>query len=502
MLFLSSIWSPLSWLIMSILYFIGRTLYNIYLHPLAKFPGPLAWSGTRLTWILSMSSGSHQVRIKALHDRYGPIVRVAPDELSFTDPMATPDIYSKEDRNNGLPKSEVLFGGQQYRHAFDNNGEEHALLRRKLSPLFTEQAVTNQEPLLQKYLALMTTNLRNASRAGQTVNIVEWLNWFSFDVVGELAFSESFNQLDRAQSHPWPTMITSHLRYSSLSVCLRFYPPLDRLFPLITPRSLHRLKWKFVSMARDKVQRRLSRADSKQLKDMLASFLPENNSNQEIMDMETLSGSFTFLIIAGSETLATTLAGLINLLCKHPDIMQQLTTELRTVPNVRDLTLSTTAAMPYLNAVLKEGLRSCHPVPGALARLVPPEGRTIAGHFVPGNTYVGIPFYAAYHSEANFPAADEFNPSRWLGEQPTATQETGAVSNSFYPFAMGGHGCIGQNLARAELRLVLAHLLYAFDLEAVGDVSWEDQNCYFLWQKSPFMVRLKDAMPLRDIDMA
>lgn len=67
-------------------------------------------------------------------------------------------------------------------------------------------------------------------------------------------------------------------------------------------------------------------------------------------------------------------------------------------------------------------------------------------------------------------------------------------STSFHPFAMGGNNCIGQNLARAELRLVLAHLMYGFDLEIVEEVSWEDQECYFLWQKSPFVVRLREAV--------
>ncbi|KAH0591775.1 hypothetical protein MHUMG1_10474 [Metarhizium humberi] len=138
-------------------------------------------------------------------------------------------------------------------------------------------------------------------------------------------------------------------------------------------------------MARQKVLRRLNRPDSKQLDDIFGAAVTPNDEGPIQMSMDELIRTFTFLIVAGSETTATILTGITNYLWHNPRVLRLLTEEIRSVPSEQSLTLASTATMPYLNAVLKEGMRLCHPVPGALSRVVPPEGKVISGHFVPGN---------------------------------------------------------------------------------------------------------------------
>ncbi|RHZ53905.1 cytochrome P450 [Aspergillus thermomutatus] len=480
-----SIWGTLA--VSVVLCLVAKSIYNVYFHPLSRFPGPRLWSLTRLCWTVSLARGDLHLKIKSFHDRYGSIVRVAPDELSFIDGSAWQDIYAGSQRNKGLPKNDVIFGAQQFRSILDGTDEEHTRMRKVLASSFSNKNTDKQEGLLQRYLDILIRNLHQVARNSKAINVVEWYTWFAFDTTGELAFSESFNQLEQTISHPWVQMITSHLKYSALSVCLRFYSPLDRLMPLIAPPSLHRLKWSFISMAREKVFRRMNRPDSKGLDDIFGACNTPSDEKPIQMTTEELVGTFTFLIVSGSETTATVLTGITNYLCHNPRVLKLLTDELRSVPEEGGLTLASTATMPYLNGVIKEGMRLCHPVPGALSRVVPPEGKVIGGHFVPGNTLVGISPFAAYISDSNFASPYEFTPERWLGDQEDNNR------NIFQPFSVGGRNCIGQNLAWAEMRLILARVLYNFDIEQAGGRDWMEKKSYLLWEKDPLLIRVKAA---------
>lgn len=66
--------------------------------------------------------------------------------------------------------------------------------------------------------------------------------------------------------------------------------------------------------------------------------------------------------------------------------------------------------------------------------------------------------------------------------------------NAHQPFGFGPRNCIGQNMAMHEMRLLLATLLFKFDLElCAGSENWADQKAYALWIKDPLNVR---ATPL------
>jgi cytochrome P450 len=201
--------------------------------------------------------------------------------------------------------------------------------------------------------------------------------------------------------------------------------------------------------------------------------------------------------VAGSETTASLLSGLTMWLTRTPHAYKRLTKEIRTTfSSAENMTVLGLQELTYMNACVDEALRVFPPLPTGLARTVPAEGDTVAGEFLPGGTIVSVYGWAATHSPQNFSRPDEFVPERWLepgyeGENKEASQ----------PFSLGPRGCIGKHLSYLELRLILANLLWHFDIERAplgeGEEDvWDPEGhlrhvkAFNTWNKPPLMCRL------------
>jgi cytochrome P450 len=161
-------------------------------------------------------------------------------------------------------------------------------------------------------------------------------------------------------------------------------------------------------------------------------------------------------------------------------VLHRLTQEFRgTFKNEKDNTVATTSNLPYLNAVIDEGMRLCPSVPVAIPRVVPKSGDTVCGQRVPEGKYAAVNQYSAYRQSYNFRNPNSFIPERFLN--PDSKADDMAV---FQPFQVGRHNCIGMKYGYMELRLTLSRLLWAFDV-ALADPEdrwdWGDQSTYALW---------------------
>jgi cytochrome P450 len=111
------------------------------------------------------------------------------------------------------------------------------------------------------------------------------------------------------------------------------------------------------------------------------------------MSLPEIEATFNILVVAGSETTATTLAGIMNYLLKDMTVMEPLVQEIRgSFASSSEITPDRVAQLPYLTAVIEEGLRLCQPVPLGSPRKVPRGGATVCGHWLPENVSAGIPF--------------------------------------------------------------------------------------------------------------
>lgn len=151
------------------------------------------------------------------------------------------------------------------------------------------------------------------------------------------------------------------------------------------------------------------------------------------------------LIVAGSETTATTLSGMLYYLLRNPSCLSRLTDEIRSsFASEEDINLLTTQRLKYLPAVLEESLRIYPPVPNTLPRVTPNPGMTICDRFVPAGTVVGINHYSSSHSAANFFEPDSFHPERWLDGDDKDARFNNDKKGAFHPFSHGPRNCLGK----------------------------------------------------------
>ena len=435
-------------------------------------------------------------RLKEIHDRYGTVVRIAPNELSFIDSAAWKDIYSHKEFIRP-PQFRNRLPGKNADHFISADVQDHARFRKAFSPAFAEKGLRDQEEILQSYVSKLMERFQqkidqDPSKTSATLNVVEWFNYTTFDIIGDLGWGSSFNCLETAEYHPWVTVV---LQFQAVFIAasLKYYPWLDKLAQSMTPPSAKNAMKLITSTAEENVQSRLAQGTERN--DILSYAISHNKKSPDsalsIEEMECNSMAF---IVGGSDTITTGLVGTVNCLLNRPDSLATLVKEIRSAfSSEEEITSTTTNRLPYLNAVLEEGLRMCPPVPDIMRREIPSGGATIAGNPLPGHTVVGIPCWPMFQSSKNFTKPSEFHPERWL---PGAEKTFNDNQAAFQPFATGPANCIGQNLARIELRIILTRLLWRYDIaipEGEKPFKWTEQKIWWSWEKPMVKVKISKA---------
>ena len=108
-------------------------------------------------------------------------------------------------------------------------------------------------------------------------------------------------------------------------------------------------------------------------------------------------------------------------------------------------------------------------------------------------TKVAVHQTAAYWSASNFHEPKSYIPERWLPEASTDPSSPFYNDNRavLQPFSVGPRNCIGRNLAYNEMWLILARVLWNFDLEQCAESQkWNEQKSYVLWEKPALMCKL------------
>lgn len=233
-----------------VLYHAFNVIYNLKFHALSSFPGPLVRRASRLPYTLSILNGRLHTDTAALHRKYGPVVRVAPNELAFADPSSWKDVMgggSKELAKWGEAYLIPEFLPPHLQNTVDK--EHHKMLRRAVAPGFSDQSLRAQEGLVARYIGNLIERLRESCVAGGSsngslgpvaeksgsgghsavVDLERWYRFTVFDIIGDLALGESFGCLNGADFHPWVKGVTDAGKVMWLLTAASMYPVAKKL---------------------------------------------------------------------------------------------------------------------------------------------------------------------------------------------------------------------------------------------------------------------------------
>ncbi|TCD70358.1 hypothetical protein EIP91_003710 [Steccherinum ochraceum] len=468
-------------------------IYNLWFHPLALagFPGPKIATGSLWwkRWHYNVTR-DHIPALFELHAKYGSVVRVAPNELHFSDPDAYGELYSP---NRRWLKQENLYGklveGESTWNFLDYPSAKKR--REVLLSHFSRKSVIELQYLVQDRLDILCDAIAQNDLYGKPSDFTHAFRCFALDTITSVCFAKPV-EATRAPGLKSPMMISMDKALPILQLFVHF--PIVRWIaskiPPDTMVAMHKSMkgyGQFRKMLADQIREILAdpsvltNAPHPIIYHSLLNFNPAKSAasqtattNAEQLSFVDLNEEAFVLVFAGADTGSNAvLCGVVHSI-ENRRIYKKLKEELLSVwPVLEDKPrYEVLEKLPYLTAVVKESLRMSHGIVSPPLRIVPPEGATIAGHAIPGGTFVGMSSCFVHWSESIFPDARKFNPERWL------TPESKNLEQYLVAFSKGPRSCVGINLGYCELYLAIANVFRRFDMELDGvstaDFRWVD----------------------------
>ena len=365
-------------------------VYRLTFHPLHRFAGPRLRAISHLPQNLAGVRGREAYVVRQLHAKYGEVVRIAPDTLSFTDAAAWNAIYghagTKKFRKHGY--FEICADAQPLLTASDEN---YTRQRAALSHGFSDHAIQGQEASLTKHIDGFLGKLEAKARKGDNVNLSEWMNFLTFDIIGEFTLSTRFGCISNSQNHPWVTLMIRWMHavgYAvNASACGLLAP---FLMAFVNFRDLKGIET-HLDMSAAKVRERLEIGENPDKAD-LWTYVLRNKGEKNSLSRAEMEVNAAALVSAATAPIADVVCGSLYYLARNPGVLDKVRLELRDQVELVDerVTISATSKLPYLHAVINESMR-CYPsFPGGTRRVTPAGGAFVADHFVPGGVSLSL----------------------------------------------------------------------------------------------------------------
>jgi len=429
-------------------------------------------------WGLRIAAGGKQHLVyKALHDTYGPIVRVGPNELSIVNVEAVPAILGE-----GMGKGHMWEARrppvEPIAIASIRDPHRHAQRRSAWNKAFSSTSIKEYEPMLIRRIQQLIECLEANTKT--RIDLTYWLSCFTFDLMGDMIFGGGFELMREGDKDGLKRFMASGIENLALLHTIPWAARLTWRIPKVAGRILRLREWSIVY-----AKRRTERGSN--VKDVFH-YLINEDSEEGYTPEDLVVADSLVAIVAGSDSTATVLSGVFYYLMANPLARKRLQAEIDAVfPPLEGNPFDATAlaSMPYLNAVINEVLRLQPPLPIALQRSPLPGtgGKQVGAEFIPEGTAINLPPYVIHRDPRYFsPLPDCFIPERWLKQSANEKEGDGDVKYStdagaFVPFAGGFASCVGKNVALSNIRMVIALLMQKFDMrfaDGYDPRKWEE----------------------------
>ena len=263
-----------------------------------------------------------------------------------------------------------------------------------------------QAPIIDSFVDLLISQLRQKAASDMSIDLKDYFTYTAFDIMGELSFGESFHCLENGHYHPWVDIFQKNFKALTYDNATRLFPGLQPVLSYFIPKSMWEKRFKHFGFIQDRVSHRLSEPLDSQKKDFMSYIRKWND--EKGMTVPEIESTFSVIILAGSESVGTAMTSVIHHLLKDPKVMRQLCEEIRgSFSTQEQITIDTLGELPFLDAVINEGMRLGPPTPAILSRLSP--GANVCGYWLPhgvscGTTLSNILVSITPHIRISFPS--------------------------------------------------------------------------------------------------
>ncbi|KAL4753662.1 hypothetical protein BDW72DRAFT_190870 [Aspergillus terricola var. indicus] len=471
--------------------------HGVRKNPLSSLPGPQLTKWTDLLLKYYTVTGQRPRYVHALHQKYGPVVRISPSIVDISDVSASRDIHRIASPFLKAPFYKMLVRKDGESLFSTTDPEYHRRHRRLLSSPLSDTNLRTVEPLVKARIRQAISRIREEALSPRGVaDIYKWFFFMATDIIGELSFGDSFRMLEIGKKNQYISDLETVAKIGGIRANFPWIISLGQVLPLSIFREVVVSTDRILEYANQSVERykRHLAMNPDQPKPTLFTKLYDaslhKEGNRECLSDREIRNDAQSFIVAGSDTTANTLTYLVWSVLKDRSIQERLVQELDVLVKTLNVEQGITEEelsdvhlrdLPYMNQVINEALRLYPAVPSGLPRVVPEKGSTLAGHWLPGGATVTTQLYSLHRDEKVFGEPERFDPSRW--EDPTK-----AMKDAFMPFGAGSRNCIGLHLAKMELRLATAYFFRSFPkarISAREDMSDGDMEMMLYFLLSP-----------------
>ncbi|KAM4054533.1 cytochrome p450 [Hirsutella rhossiliensis] len=416
------------------------------------------------------------------HRLYGPVVRIAPNEVSVATLEATKEIYGATHR---WAKSNYFdnFMGYNMRSVFATKPYEEHRAKRRLTSVFYQASNIYKLPEIEQHIQERSQAVLGQIRHGQEVDVYSLTDWFALDNITYLVLGPDHctHSVERVCPERDLFMELKHLQFVG-PFRVRYpkvFAPLSRLLGKLNPRLKYLLAdEKLASWCQQRISTAIN--DPRLFSShSLLRYLLENHEVREAMqplDRQYIAAEVLDNINAAEATVAVTATYLIWRLTEAPQWQRRIRKELALLPVQVDGSISFSdidSRVPSLEACLREVYR-LHPASsGRAERIVPEGGHTFLGLYLPEGTIVTASVVALHRDEKIFPDSERFAPERWLETDETTLK---VCEPQLIPFGYGGRICLGKALATMEIKLLIAQLYEKYETAMTASSTAESMR--------------------------
>ncbi|PGH08723.1 hypothetical protein AJ79_05914 [Helicocarpus griseus UAMH5409] len=468
-------------------------LYHFIVFPLFRsdlrsIPGPFLAKLTDIYRLLLVRTGSAQEHHLRLHQRYGPLVRLGPNNVSVGSPAAIPILYNTRTR---FPKSAFypvmgnVAHGKVVPTIFSTRDEfVHEMMKRPIAQVYAMTNLKTYEPLVESTEAFFFEKLEKLADERRAFDLGTWLHWFATDVIMEITFGKRFGFLEREEDVD-DILKTIERRFRYVATTCQM-PWLDKLLhknPLVgifaKQRASPVLKFALERIAERKKERQGHPEKRGQQRDFLARFLDIKEGNPSIPDFWIISWCQQN-VQAGSDSTAITLTAVIYYLLRNPDSMTTLLAELDNVDLPSPVPWDLAHKLPYLDSCIKEALRMTPAIGIPLERVVPAGGIQLCGKYFQEGTVLGVNAWVVHQDKEVYGKdAALWRPGRWIEASEVHKKE---MERALFAFGGGSRVCLGRNISYLEMYKVVPELLTRFKFDLVNpQKEWSLVNEFFVY---------------------